>query len=72
MTHAEILETIRSLPQEQQFALATSILDRLADEGALPVSDDMKAEFQRLEDLFNADPNQGEPWDQVKSELLDQ
>ena len=67
-----ILQTIQSLPKEQQFALATSILDRLASEGALPVSDDLKAEFQRREETFNADQNQGEPWDQVKSELFDQ
>jgi putative addiction module component (TIGR02574 family) len=72
MTQTDILQTIQSLPKEQQFALATSILDRLASEGALPVSDDLKAEFQRREETFNADQNQGEPWDQVKSELFDQ
>jgi len=33
MTHQEILATIESLPKGQQFALATSILDRLASEG---------------------------------------
>ena len=72
MTQADILESIQSLPKEQQFALATSILDRLANEGVLPVSDDLKAEFQRREEIFKADQNQGEPWDQVKSELFDQ
>jgi len=72
MTQADILQSIQSLPKEQQFALATSILDRLASEGALPVSDDLKAEFQRREEIFDADQNQGEPWDQVKSELFDQ
>ena len=72
MTQADILQSIQSLPKEQQFALATSILDRLASEGALPVSDDLKAEFQRREEIFNADQDRGEPWDQVKSELFDQ
>ncbi len=72
MTQADILESIQSLPKEQQFALATSILDRLAREGALPVSDELRAEFQRREEIFHADQNQGEPWDQVKSELFDQ
>jgi putative addiction module component (TIGR02574 family) len=72
MTQTDILQTIQSLPKEQQFALATSILDRLASEGALPVSDDLKAEFQRREEIFDEDQSQGEPWDQVKSELFDQ
>jgi putative addiction module component (TIGR02574 family) len=71
MTQPNILESIRALPREEQFALATSILDHLASEGALPVSDDMKAEFQRREEIFHADPNQGEPWEQVKSELFE-
>ena len=71
MTQPNILESIRALPREEQFALATSILDHLASEGALPVSDDMKAEFQRRGELLKADPNQGEPWDQVKSALFD-
>ena len=72
MPQTDILQTIQSLPKEQQFALATSILDRLASEGALPVSDDLKAEFQRREEIFNADQSQGEPWDQVRSEIFDQ
>ena len=72
MIQADILQSIQSLPKELQFALATSILDRLANEGALPVSDELRAEFQRREETFNADQSQGEPWDQVKSELFDQ
>ena len=72
MSEVDILQSIKSLSKEQQFALATAILDRLANEGALPVSEDVKAEFQRREAAFFADPNQGEPWDKVKSELFDQ
>jgi len=70
MTHQEILATIESLPKGQQFALATSILDRLASEGTFPVSDEMRAEFECREKTFDANLNQGEPWDQVRKELF--
>jgi putative addiction module component (TIGR02574 family) len=42
MTNQELLSTIRSLPPSQQFELANSILDELAESGTWPISDEMK------------------------------
>ena len=70
MTHQEILATIETLPKEVQFALVNTVLDRLAREGAPPVSEALKAEFLRREEALFANPDQGEPWEQVKVELF--
>lgn len=70
MTHQELMATIESLPKDVQFALANSVLDRLTSEGPLPISDELKAEFLRREEAFFANPNRGEPWEQVQKELF--
>ena len=72
MTHQELMAIIESLPKDVQFAIANSVLDRLACEGPLPVSDELKAEFLRREEAFFANPGQGEPWDKVQEELFGQ
>jgi putative addiction module component (TIGR02574 family) len=72
MTHQEIIAAIESLPKDIQFALANSVLDRLAAEGALPISDELKAEFLRRESAFFENPKLGEPWEQVRAELFEQ
>ena len=50
------MSRLEALPKELQFALATSVLDRLAAEGPLPVSEQLKTEFSRREQVFLADP----------------
>jgi len=72
MTQNDLLATIEALPKELQFALATSVLDRFAAEGPLPVSEQLKTEFSRREQVFLADPSKGESWDVVREELFGQ
>ena len=72
MTHQELLATIQSLPKDVQFAIANAVLDRLASEGAPPVSEQLKAEFLRREETFFANPGKGEPWENVREELFGQ
>ena len=61
---------IEALPKELQFALANSVLDRLAVEGPPPISEQLKAEFMRREEMFFSNPNTGEPWESVRKELF--
>jgi putative addiction module component (TIGR02574 family) len=70
MTQRQILTTIESLPKNVQFAIANSVLDRLANEGPPPISDELKAEFLRREETLFADPGKGEAWEQVREELF--
>ncbi len=70
MTQNDLLAAIEALPKELQFALAISVLDRLAAEGPLPVSEQLKTEFNRREQAFFTDPDKGEVWDAVREELF--
>jgi putative addiction module component (TIGR02574 family) len=70
MTQKELLAAVEALPKELQFALASSVLDRLAAEGPPPVSEQLKAEFLRREEAFFSNPNTGEPWESVREELF--
>lgn len=70
MTQNDLLAAIEALPKEVQFALATTVLDRLAAEGSLPVSEPLKSEFSRREEAFFADPSRGEAWNVVSEELF--
>jgi putative addiction module component (TIGR02574 family) len=70
MTQKELLTAIEALPKELQFALANSVLDRLAVEGPPPISEQTKAEFVRREEAFFSDPHKGETWESVREELF--
>lgn len=70
MTQKELLAAVEALPKELQFALANSVLDRLAVEGPPPVSEQLKAEFLRREEAFSSNPETGEPWESVREELF--
>jgi len=70
VTREELLTAIEALPKELQFALASSVLDRLAASGPLPVSEQLKAEFTRREQTFFSDPQRGESWESVRKELF--
>ena len=72
MTHQEVLASIESLPKDVQLAIVSSVLERLSNDGALEVSEELKAEFLRREEAFFANPNQGEPWPKVREELFGQ
>ena len=70
MTQEELLIAIEALPKELQFALANSVLDRLANEGPPPISGPIREEFVRREQAFLADPHKGESWESVREELF--
>ena len=70
MTHQELLATIQSLPKDVQFAIANAVLDRLASEGAPPISEELKVKFLQREEAFFANPGQGEPWETVREYLV--
>ena len=69
MMQKELLTAIETLPKALQFDLANSVLDRLADEGPPPISEQLKAEFVRREEAFFSDPHKGEGWDSVREDL---
>lgn len=70
MTQKELLTAIEALPKEIQFALANSVLERLAIDGPPPISEQLKAEFLRREEAFFSAPHSGEPWESVREELF--
>ena len=72
MTQNDLLAAIEALAKELQFALATSVLDRLAAEGPLPVSEQLKTEFLHREQAFFADPSKGKSWEVVRKDLFGQ
>ncbi len=72
MTNQELLTSIKALPVDQQYALANSILEDLIQKGRLPISDATLAELDRRVAAFDADPNSGESWENVRQELFGQ
>ncbi len=70
MTRAESMAAIAALPKELQFALASSVLDRLAADGPPPISEKLKEEFQRREEMFFSDPFKGESWESVSQDVF--
>ncbi len=52
MTQRELLTAIEALPKGIQFALANSVLDRLAVEGPPPIFEQLTAEFVQREEAF--------------------
>ena len=72
MTHQEVLASIESLPKDVQLAIVSAVLERLSNDGALEVSEELRAEFLSREEAFFANPNQGEPWPKVREELFGQ
>ena len=70
MTNSELLTNIRLLPAEEQFQLANSILDELARAGQLPIPDPIREELARRLEEFKANPDQGQPWEEVRKEIF--
>ena len=69
MNHS-LLASIRALPKTQQLELANTILDDLADAGDLPMTDATRVELERRLAAFDADPDSGQPWEEVREELF--
>lgn len=57
MTNQDLLSVIETLPPTQQLELAHTILDRLAESGTLPISDEMKQTLDRRAEHANDAPN---------------
>ncbi len=64
---AEILE----LPVAERIRLVELIWDSIAAvPEAVPISDELKAEFDRRLAEFEADPEAGSPWEEVRTRIL--
>jgi putative addiction module component (TIGR02574 family) len=70
MTNQELLSTIQTLPAAEQYDLAQSILEKLTSTGELPISEATRSELQRRADALEADPDAGQPWEQVRGEVF--
>ncbi len=70
MTHNEIMNSIESLPAEEQYTIASTVLDRLVLSGQFTLSDAMREEIRRRDVEFEKNPNSGEPWESVKKEIF--
>jgi len=70
MTQNELMAAIEALPKEVQFALASSVLDRLSADGPPPISESLKAEFMKREAAFLNNPQNGDPWETVREEIF--
>lgn len=72
MTHDEILNSIEALPLDEQYTIASTVLDRLALSGQVVLSDSMREEIRRRDLEFEKNPNKGEPWVSVKREIFEE
>jgi putative addiction module component (TIGR02574 family) len=70
MNQSELLEEIESLPVDEQFVIAKKVIDRLANDGAITVSEKLKSEFLRREEEFYRNPNSGQSWSEVRQDIF--
>lgn len=69
---ASIIEQVQHLPVEQRIELAEAIWDTIpedADAAALPLSEAHRAELDRRLADWEADPDAGSSWEEVRSRL---
>jgi putative addiction module component (TIGR02574 family) len=69
MTDRELLSTIQSLPPSKQLELANTILDRLAESGTWPISDEMKCILDQRVKNANENPESLVPAEKVFADL---
>ena len=69
MTNQELLITIQALPPSQQLELADTILDRLAESGTWPISDEMKQLLDQRAKRADENPDRLRPAEEVFAEL---
>lgn len=61
---------LRNLPIDERIKLVEELWDSIAaDQGALPLTDDEKAELDRRLDAFEADGNLGRPAGETIAEI---
>jgi putative addiction module component (TIGR02574 family) len=69
MTNQELLVNIQSLPPSQQLELANTILDRLAESGSWPISDEMKRLLDQRAEKADDAPDRLRPAERVFADL---
>jgi len=67
MNHTADIAALFELPVEERIELVHALWDSIADEGpTLPVSDALIEELHRRKALFDANPESGLTWEDVK------
>jgi putative addiction module component (TIGR02574 family) len=70
MNATEILEAAKALPQEERIKLAQDFWEIIVEDGYDPdLTPEQAAELDRRLADFEANPHEGIPWEQVKTEL---
>jgi putative addiction module component (TIGR02574 family) len=70
MSATEILEAAKALPQEERIKLAQDFWEIIVEDGYDPdLTPEQAAELDRRLADFEANPHEGIPWEQVKTEL---
>jgi putative addiction module component (TIGR02574 family) len=71
MTQFPLPPEIRSLPIPERFHLVEQIWDSIIeDEGEFGLTDAHKAELDQRIAAYEADPNRGLPWEEVKKRIM--
>lgn len=70
MSASKVLAAAKALPLEERIQLAQDLWDDLAKEGHLAdLTPDQAAELDRRLVEFEKDPQAGQAWDEVESEI---
>ena len=67
MSKAEILERVRTLPRQEQLALAEQIWAEQGDDGG--ETPEFLAELERRGAEFKRDPGSAIPWQEIRAEV---
>jgi putative addiction module component (TIGR02574 family) len=71
MTKAEILQSARELPPQDQLELAMELWNAIDSDAAdLPLTDDLRAELDRRLEEFERSPGDARPWEEVRADIL--
>jgi putative addiction module component (TIGR02574 family) len=70
MNATEILEAAKALPKEERIKLAQDFWEIIVEDGCDPdLTPELAAELDRRVAEFEANPDKGIPWEQVKAEM---
>jgi putative addiction module component (TIGR02574 family) len=70
MNATEILEAAKALPKEERIKLAQDFWEIIVEDGYDPdLTPELAAELDRRIAEFEANPDEGIPWEQVKAEM---
>ncbi|TWU38654.1 putative addiction module component [Novipirellula aureliae] len=70
MSQMELPSEILNMSAVDRLQLIGRIWDSINDDGPPPISDSQREILDKRLAAFEADPNKGESWDQVRSELF--